>query len=152
VYGSRQSSSACVISISFRRLSRGLRPIIHGEGKQTGDFVHVSDVVRANLFALEAERGLGEAFNVGTGRESSIRMVVRTLAKARSMTSNPSSQVLEKEMLREVLLISASHEKYLVSKRRLTFELDLMCWSLADDTCLRKGGLKLLQNVPYFIF
>jgi UDP-glucose 4-epimerase len=70
VYGERQSSNpySGVIAIFARRLSRGLRPCIHGDGRQTRDFIHVSDVVQANLLALSSKAAVGQAFNVGTGR------------------------------------------------------------------------------------
>ena len=47
---------------------------IIGAGKQRRDFVHVSDVVRANLLAAELENKdiVGELFNIGTGVDYSI--------------------------------------------------------------------------------
>jgi UDP-glucose 4-epimerase len=82
VYGSRQSSNpySGVISIFLDRLRRRLRPLIYGTGKQIRDFVHVSDVVRANLLALESPRGSGETFNIGTGYATTINELARLLA------------------------------------------------------------------------
>jgi UDP-glucose 4-epimerase len=45
---------------------------IHGDGEQTRDFVHVSDVVRANLLAATTE-DVGRAYNVGTGDAVTVR-------------------------------------------------------------------------------
>jgi nucleoside-diphosphate-sugar epimerase len=41
-------------------------PLIYGDGRQTRDFVYVSDVVQANLLAAVNEHASGEVFNVGT--------------------------------------------------------------------------------------
>jgi UDP-glucose 4-epimerase len=70
VYGSRQSSNqySGVIAIFIDRLENRRRPIIFGDGSQTRDFVHVEDVVTANLLALGVAAATGETFNVGTGR------------------------------------------------------------------------------------
>jgi UDP-glucose 4-epimerase len=82
VYGPRQRSNpySGVISIFTHTLMAGRRPIIYGDGKQTRDFVHVSDVVDANLLALKTGRGVGEAFNIGTGRATSIRQLYEAIA------------------------------------------------------------------------
>ncbi len=72
VYGPGQdakSAYAAVISAFADRLSRGVAPVIHGDGGQTRDFVFVEDVARANLLAGWCARELrGEAINIGTGR------------------------------------------------------------------------------------
>lgn len=84
VYGERQSASpySGVIAIFANQLSRGRRPTIYGDGEQTRDFIHISDVVRANVHALETDRGLGQAFNIGTGHPTSIKQLYRILAES----------------------------------------------------------------------
>jgi len=74
VYGERQSANpySGVIAIFAKHLSKGLQPTIYGDGKQTRDFIHVSDVATANLQGLRSGAGAGEAFNVGTGRATNI--------------------------------------------------------------------------------
>jgi len=83
VYGERQSSNpySGVIAIFSKQLRRGLQPKIFGDGMQTRDFIHVSDVVQANLQALNANSGTGDAFNVGTGRPISINELSSIQAK-----------------------------------------------------------------------
>jgi len=83
VYGERQSSNpySGVIAIFMERLKKGVRPIIFGQGNQTRDFIHVSDVVKANLAALRIKKGTGEAFNIGTGRATSINELLHLLAE-----------------------------------------------------------------------
>jgi UDP-glucose 4-epimerase len=73
VYGPRQDphGEAGVVAIFFGRLTGGQTPLIFGDGMQTRDYVHVADVVAANL-AAAAYEGPIEAFNVGTSRETSV--------------------------------------------------------------------------------
>ncbi|HZV48320.1 MAG TPA: NAD-dependent epimerase/dehydratase family protein [Candidatus Dormibacteraeota bacterium] len=81
VYGPRQSphGEAGVVAIFCQRLLAGERPVIHGDGRQTRDYVHVSDIVRANLAAIDA--GLTGHFNVGTGRQVDVNHLFRLIAE-----------------------------------------------------------------------
>ena len=83
VYGSRQSANpySGVIAIFSKQLYQGVRPTIYGDGSQTRDFVHVSDVVQANLHALNATSGSGLAFNVGRGKSTTINELSSLIAK-----------------------------------------------------------------------
>jgi UDP-glucose 4-epimerase len=79
VYGPRQDphGEAGVVAIFASLLLRGQTAIVNGDGEQTRDFVYVGDVVRANVAALD--RGEGISVNIGTGIETSINTVFRTL-------------------------------------------------------------------------
>ena len=81
VYGPRQNAKgeAGVVAIFSERLLRGEAIRINGAGEQTRDFVYAGDVVRAML-AAQARKSHGfEAFNVGTGIETSLLSLVATL-------------------------------------------------------------------------
>lgn len=72
VYGPGQSDAAAGVISIFLDKARADEPIeIHGDGKQTRDFVHVTDVVRANLLAAKTD-AVGTAFNIGTGTGTSV--------------------------------------------------------------------------------
>lgn len=74
-YGTRQSLSnpyTGVAAIFASRLLNGEPPLIFEDGRQTRDFTHVSDVVRANLLALENSAADGHVFNVGTGTPTTL--------------------------------------------------------------------------------
>jgi dTDP-L-rhamnose 4-epimerase len=78
--GKRQSlynhySGVCRIFCS--RALQGLPLVLYEDGHQTRDFVHVDDVVEANMLALEKEEANGQAFNVGSGRATTIREYAR---------------------------------------------------------------------------
>jgi dTDP-L-rhamnose 4-epimerase len=64
-----------------RALENGNSPVIFEDGKQLRDFVHVSDVVAANVLALEDPRAEGQTYNVGTGRGTTVLDYSRLLMK-----------------------------------------------------------------------
>jgi UDP-glucose 4-epimerase len=81
VYGPRMDDKGVYVSVIVKvleRIANGERPTIHGDGSQAFDFVHVSDVARANLLAMEAT-ATDCAYNVGTGIQTSIRELVDEL-------------------------------------------------------------------------
>lgn len=80
-YGSRQSldnpyTGVCAIFSS--RITNDNPPLLFEDGEQTRDFIHVSDVARANVAAIESPVS-DEAINVGTGTPRSIREVAEVL-------------------------------------------------------------------------
>jgi UDP-glucose 4-epimerase len=79
VYGPRQDplGEAGVIAIFCGKLLDGARPTIFGDGLQTRDYVYVSDVVEANLRAVESEAS--GPFNVGVGVEVNVLHLVEAL-------------------------------------------------------------------------
>lgn len=81
VYGPRQDphGESGVVAIFARRLLAGEPCVIHGDGKQTRDFVYVTDVVEAFLAAADA--GEGETINVGTGIETTVSDLYSVMAK-----------------------------------------------------------------------
>ncbi|NMB75101.1 MAG: SDR family oxidoreductase [Myxococcales bacterium] len=89
VYGPRQDphGEAGVVAIFARALLQGGTPRIYGDGRQTRDFVFVGDVVAANQAALEREvRGV---FNIGTGVETDVMTVFRTMAELAGFSREP---------------------------------------------------------------
>ena len=79
VYGPRQDplGEAGVIAIFCGALLDGRRPTSFGDGNQTRDFVYVADVIEANLSAAESKAG--GAFNIGTGKETSVNDLIAAL-------------------------------------------------------------------------
>lgn len=75
IYGSRQALSnpyTGVGAIFCSRLLNQKAPIIFEDGLQSRDFIHVSDIVQANLLAFENKQADYEVFNVGTGTPTTI--------------------------------------------------------------------------------
>ena len=90
VYGAGQALSnpyTGVLAIFASRLLNGQVPMIFEDGEQRRDFVHVRDVARAFATALEHLDAPGQTFNVGSGRDISVRQVAEELAAAMGRNS-----------------------------------------------------------------
>lgn len=73
--GPRQSlfnAYSGICRIFSQRILHGKPPIVFEDGRQTRDFVHVADVVEANLLVMGDSRAEGQAFNVGSGKPVSV--------------------------------------------------------------------------------
>ncbi|GMU77283.1 MAG: UDP-glucose 4-epimerase [Acidimicrobiia bacterium] len=81
VYGPGQHTDAyytAVASIFLGRLLAGEPPIVDGSGEQTMDLVHVRDVARALVCAIESPSS-GNVCNVGTATQTSVAELARLL-------------------------------------------------------------------------
>lgn len=84
VYGEGQKTTAyytSVINHFVNRLKRGEAPIIDGEGKQSMDFIHVTDIARAVVLSLTSEEA-NQPINVGTGIDTTVEQLARILIAA----------------------------------------------------------------------
>jgi UDP-glucose 4-epimerase len=90
IYGPRQSvrEEGAVVAVFATRMAADEPVTIDGTGQQTRDFVYVGDCVTANLAALE--RGSGTAFNIGTGKETSIHEIFEAMAEVAGYSQQPS--------------------------------------------------------------
>ena len=81
IYGPRSENSpySGVITKFLQKIVKGEVLTIDGDGEQTRDFIHVSDIVKAVILALEHEGLKGEVFNVCTGVPTSINQLAATL-------------------------------------------------------------------------
>ena len=92
VYGPRQALSnpyTGVVAIFSSRLLNRQPPLVFEDGRQTRDFVHVSDIVQANLLALDCDAAGGRVYNVGTGRATSVLHVAELLAELLGFGEQP---------------------------------------------------------------
>jgi dTDP-glucose 4,6-dehydratase len=83
VYGPRQKvgSYSGVISVFVNCFLDNKSPTVFGDGNQTRDFVHVKDVVNANLLALAKENISGEVFNISSGKKITINSIIEIIQK-----------------------------------------------------------------------
>lgn len=83
VYGKRQSEEGAyaLVVAKFLKQKREGKPLtITGDGTQTRDFTHVSDVARANILAAESHKvGAGEVINIGAGKNYSVNEVAKLI-------------------------------------------------------------------------
>jgi len=92
VYGPRQALSnpyTGVAAIFSGRLLNDQPPLIYEDGQQSRDFTHVSDIVQANMLALERDEMAYGAYNVGTGRPLTIFDVAEALIEELGSTQRP---------------------------------------------------------------
>jgi len=90
--GSRQSfynAYSGICRIFTRALRNGQAPIIYEDGLQQRDYVHIDDIVQANLLALDDARLGYEAFNVGTGRTTTVLEYARLLTRRIGLAYKP---------------------------------------------------------------
>lgn len=83
-YGAGQSlpvSHAPVVPRFMQQVLTGGSVVIHGDGSQTRDFVHISDVVAALIAASTATNVDQQVINVGSGEETSINELAATIGK-----------------------------------------------------------------------
>jgi dTDP-L-rhamnose 4-epimerase len=85
IYGPRQALSnpyTGVLAIFAARYLNGQPPLINEDGMQRRDFVSVHDIAVACRLALERKQADGQAFNIGSGRNFSVREVADAMATA----------------------------------------------------------------------
>ena len=75
VYGPRQAP-IFVVSQSVHRILNGRQPLLYDSGEQTRCFTYVDDAVAGTLLAAGDPAAIGEAFNIGSMTESTMREVV----------------------------------------------------------------------------
>jgi len=81
IYGPRMDYKGTYVSVIMKvldRIEQGLPPVIFGDGSQSYDFIHVDDVARANVLALQSPVS-DEFFNIGTGTRTTINELVGML-------------------------------------------------------------------------
>lgn len=122
VYGPRQDphGEAGVVAIFGRALLAGRPPTVFGDGEQTRDYVYVTDVAELNVRASERLEALcaaagpeldALAFNVGTGRETSVNALYRALAELTGRKGEPRhAPARAGELRRNALAIAKARE------------------------------------------
>lgn len=142
IYGSRQALSNPYTGVAAIFLSRILNnnpPLIFEDGLQSRDFVHVSDIVQANLLALEKQEANYEVFNVGAGRQLTVMDMARILSDELGFEQKPI--VLNKFREGDTRHCYSNITKIknrLGFEPKMTFEQgikDLIEWVRAEDAC-----------------
>jgi UDP-glucose 4-epimerase len=91
VYGPRMDTTGAYTEVLIRwmaAIAAGQPPVIFGDGMQTMDFVHVKDIARANVLAATA-KSTDAVFNVASGTETSLNMLVARLLQVMGSTLQP---------------------------------------------------------------
>ena len=122
VYGPRQRVNETlgwrpVVASFVEKLVKGKRPTVFGDGEQTRDLIYVKDVVRGLEKAFYSEKATGDAFNLGTGVETSINSLLSTVAGALGRRVEPEQGPPSVGELKRMCLS--------IAKARETFGFDL---------------------------
>ncbi|HWO58626.1 MAG TPA: NAD-dependent epimerase/dehydratase family protein [Umezawaea sp.] len=91
VYGPGQKTTAyytSVINHFVNRLRQGLPPVIDGKGEQSMDFIHVTDIARSVVAALESEQD-NVPVNIGTGIDTTVADLAKILINAVGVDVEP---------------------------------------------------------------
>ena len=85
VYGRRQSLTnpyQGVVSIFIGNVLRGEKVTVFGDGKQSRDYVHISDVANAWIGAIDNKKSFGGVFNLGSGIRVSVNELIDITLKS----------------------------------------------------------------------
>lgn len=110
VYGDRQPGSgpyALVIAKFLEQLKQGKKLTVFGDGKQTRDFTHVSDVASANLLAMKTDiaGGTNTIINIGASKETSVNEIAKLLnGESKHVIPNPREKYEEKRKMADIEL------------------------------------------------
>ncbi len=135
-YGPRQNegSYAGVIPLTLKRMAAGKPPIIYGTGRQTRDYLYVTETADAAVQVYKNPRTRGRILNIGSGRETSINTVIRLLAKNAGYRGKILRQPARPgDVMRHIADVSAAR-KLIRFSQRIPFEEGIrrtVTWSLA---------------------
>jgi len=82
-YGPRQNegSYAGIIPLTIKRILNGGAPVIYGDGKQTRDYLYVTDTANATIDIYNSKNTRGRVLNIASGEEISIETVIKLITK-----------------------------------------------------------------------
>lgn len=144
IYGPRMDYKGTYVSVIMKVLDRieaGLPPIIFGDGGQSYDFVHVHDIARANILALQSD-ATDEFFNVGIGVRTTINELVQMLLDITGSNLQPEYRPQEQMFVTHRIGSTEKAEQILVFRATITLEEGLRSvveWRQADKQRLAEA-------------
>lgn len=134
VFGKKQRKDSIysgVITNFLNKIKNNQSLIIYGDGNQSRDFCHVSNVVEANILAMETKNIGGMCFNIGTGTSTSINDLALEL---QSIVNKKIKIEYQKEKIGEIKYSCANIElakKYLGYNPKINLKDGLKTLNLA---------------------
>jgi len=128
VYGPRQNSSSPysgVISVFLNRAINRQKPIIHGDGEQSRDFIFVTDILNANLLAARQPGAAGKVFNIGSGCHTSIHQLWKEISHIASADLKPTYEPARKGDIRATVADTSLAKEQLGFQAKMTLEKGL---------------------------
>jgi UDP-glucose 4-epimerase len=128
VYGPRQVGG--LIPAVLGKILSGQAPVINGDGSASFDFIHVRDVARCTVLAMASDVS-GEAFNVGSGTEVTVKEITLKLLE---LCRSPLQPVYQPQAAGSMTRRVGSSEK---AKRLLGFRA---------ETTLHQGLVEIVKG------
>ncbi len=121
-YGPRQGlcGEAGVVSIFARHMTRAQEVMINGDGKNTRDYVYVSDIVNAHVLAMQKK--VTGIYHIGSGREVDVNTLFRKLNKLIGGRMTEVHGPAKEGEVRRSALVSRKAEKELGWKPKVSFD------------------------------
>jgi len=94
VYGPRQNP-IFVVSQTIHRILNGRRPFLYDSGDQSRCFTYVDDAIAGTLLAAESSAAIGQAFNIGSMTETTVRDVVDLAIKIANVDSVADAETVD---------------------------------------------------------
>jgi dTDP-alpha-D-glucuronic acid decarboxylase len=94
VYGPRQNP-IFVVSQSIHRILNGRQPLLYDSGEQSRCFTYVDDAIAGTLLAADSSAAIGEAFNIGSMTETTVRDVVALAIKIANVDSVAGAEAVD---------------------------------------------------------
>ena len=94
VYGPRQNPRF-VVSQTIHRSLNGYQPFLYDSGEQTRCFTYVDDAIAGTLLAADSDAAIGEAFNIGSMTETTMRDVVDLAIKTANVDSVTEAEAVD---------------------------------------------------------
>jgi UDP-glucose 4-epimerase len=94
VYGPRQNP-IFVISQTVHRILNGCQPLLYDSGDQTRCFTYVDDAIAGTLLAADSDAAIGEAFNIGSMTETTMRDAVELAIKSGNVDRTISAEAVD---------------------------------------------------------
>ena len=151
VYGPRQdpnSQYAAVVPAFIKRVMKGERPIIYGDGGQTRDFIHVGDVARAFELAAGSRAADGQVMNIASGKGTSIKALAHEVARAAGKKMEPVFKAPRPGDVMHSVASVAKAKKILgwIAKIPLSEGLGTVLEYLGNGRVKRSGGKRRLTT------
>ncbi len=129
VFGPRQdpgSHYSAVIPLFITWLLSGKPPIVYGDGQQSRDFAYVSNIVDANLLALDAPvSACGRSYNVANGRSTTLLQLLDELGRLLGVPVEPDFQAPRPGDIRDSMADISSAVRELGCRPRIDFRSGL---------------------------
>lgn len=146
IYGPRMDYKGTYVSVIMKvldRIDQGLPPLIFGDGSQAYDFIHVEDVARANILALESDAA-DEFFNIGMGVKTTINELVTRLLAITGSPLQPEYRPQEQMFVTHRVGSTEKAEKLLGFRAAITLDEGLgsvVEWRARDKEAVRERVL-----------